>query len=251
MLELLIWKPVPEDSGLYSCVCADQRTSATVKINALPVTFKQKLRSVAVEEGGTAALRCELSKPVPFVEWRRRGNEVLTHGEKYHLRQRDVLMELRIFEVTPEDSDIYTCICGDIESTATLTVNILPVTFRQKLRNVQVEEGQSVSLSCELSKAGVSVQWRLAGDLLQSGEKFQMKQREACVELTIREAEPEDSGVYSCVCREQKTKATVKVIAVPATFRMSLKGVEAEEGSSDSSLRAVQERRPGAVAERR
>ena len=78
---------------------------------------------MAVEEGGTAALRCELSKPVPFVEWRRRGSEVLTHGEKYHLRQRDVLMELRIFDVTPEDSDIYTCICGDIESTATLTVN--------------------------------------------------------------------------------------------------------------------------------
>nr|XP_010774574.1 PREDICTED: obscurin-like [Notothenia coriiceps] len=111
-------------------------------------------------------------------------------------------------------------------------LGLLPVTFRQKLGNVQVEEGQSVSLSCELSKAGVSVQWRLAGDLLQSGEKFQMKQREACVELTIREAEPEDSGVYSCVCREQKTKATVKVIAVPATFRVSLKGVEAEEGSS-------------------
>ncbi|KAK5907683.1 hypothetical protein CesoFtcFv8_005503 [Champsocephalus esox] len=232
MLELLIWKAVPEDSGLYSCVCADQRTSATVKINALPVTFKQKLRSVAVEEGGTAALRCELSKPVPFVEWRRQGSEVLTHGEKYRLRQRDVLLELRILDVTPEDSDIYTCICGDIESTATLTVNILPVTFRQKLGSVQVEEGQSVSLSCELSKAGVPVQWRLAGDLLQSGDKFQMKQREACVELTIREAEPGDSGVYSCVCREQKTKATVKVIAVPATFRVSLKGVEAEEGSS-------------------
>lgn len=31
-LELLIWKPVPEDSGVYSCACADQITSATVKI---------------------------------------------------------------------------------------------------------------------------------------------------------------------------------------------------------------------------
>lgn len=31
-LELLIWKPVPGDSGVYSCVCADQKTSATIKI---------------------------------------------------------------------------------------------------------------------------------------------------------------------------------------------------------------------------
>lgn len=31
-LELLIWKAVPEDSGLYKCLCADQFTSATVKV---------------------------------------------------------------------------------------------------------------------------------------------------------------------------------------------------------------------------
>lgn len=34
-LELLIWKPVPEDSGLYSCVCAAKMTSATVKITGM------------------------------------------------------------------------------------------------------------------------------------------------------------------------------------------------------------------------
>lgn len=39
------------------------------------------------------------------------------------MRQRDMLIELKIFDVAPEDSDIYTCICGNIETTATLTVN--------------------------------------------------------------------------------------------------------------------------------
>lgn len=49
-LELLIWKPAPEDSGVYSCECADQITSATVKItgkillpNELNDGFKNKL----------------------------------------------------------------------------------------------------------------------------------------------------------------------------------------------------------------
>lgn len=90
---------------------------------ALPVTFKQKLRNVLVEEGNTAALRCELSKSGHTVEWRKRGDELIRSGEKYHMRQKDMLIELRIFDVTPEDSDIYTCICGNIETTATLTVN--------------------------------------------------------------------------------------------------------------------------------
>uniref|UniRef100_A0A3P8RZ98 Ig-like domain-containing protein n=1 Tax=Amphiprion percula TaxID=161767 RepID=A0A3P8RZ98_AMPPE len=106
-LELLIWKPVPEDS-------------------ALPVTFKQKLRNVSIEEGNTAMLRCELSKPGHSVEWRKRGDEVIRNGEKYHIRQRDTLIELRIFDVTLEDSNIYTCICGSLETTKTtarITVN--------------------------------------------------------------------------------------------------------------------------------
>ncbi|TDH08594.1 hypothetical protein EPR50_G00099190 [Perca flavescens] len=231
-LELLIWKPVPEDSGVYSCVCADQMTSATVKITALPVTFKQKLRNVLVEEGNTAALRCELSKSGHTVEWRKRGDELIRSGEKYHMRQRDMLIELRIFDVTPEDSDIYTCICGNIETTATLTVNALPINFKQKLKNLQVEEGHNITLYCEISKAGVPVEWRLGGDLLENGEKYQIKQRDSALELIIRDAEPEDSGIYTCVCREQRTKATVKVIAVPATFKVSLKSQEAEEYSS-------------------
>ncbi|XP_050933200.1 LOW QUALITY PROTEIN: obscurin [Lates calcarifer] len=231
-LELLIWKPVPEDSGVYSCVCAEQTTSATVKITALPVTFKQKLRNVLIEEGNTATLRCELSKPGHTVEWRRRGNELIRNGEKYHIRQRDMLIELRIVDVTPEDSDIYTCICGNIETTATLTVNALPITFKQKLRNLQVEEGHNITLYCEISKPGIPVEWRLGGDSLENGEKYQIKQRDSALELTIRDAVLEDSGVYTCVCREQRTKATVKVIAVPATFKVSLKSQEAEEGSS-------------------
>lgn len=81
------------------------------------------MKNVLIEEGNTAAFRCELSKPGHSVEWRKRGDEVIRNGEKYQMRQRDTLLELRIFDVTPEDSDIYTCICGNIETTATLTVN--------------------------------------------------------------------------------------------------------------------------------
>ncbi|KAK0155211.1 Obscurin [Merluccius polli] len=231
--ELLLWRPVPGDSGVYSCVCADQKTSATVTIIALPVTFKQKLKNVLTEEGSSATFRCELSKPGHAMEWRRGGDEVIQNGEKYHLRHRDVHAELKILDVTPEDSNIYTCICGDIETTATLTVNALPVSFRQKLQNVQMKEGQNVTLQCEISRAGVVVEWwRLGGDLLQNGEKFLIKQRGSVQELILKEAVPEDSGVYLCVCRELRTRATVKVTAVPATFRGCLKSQEGEEGGS-------------------
>ncbi|XP_029562286.1 obscurin isoform X3 [Salmo trutta] len=231
--ELQIWKAVPEDSGVYSCECADQKTTATVKISALPVTFKQKLRNVHVEEGNNLVLHCELSKPGVPVEWMRGGEELLNNGEKFQIRQRELVNELKIIDAKPEDSNIYTCVCGSVETTAGVTVTAIPITFKQKLRNLQTEEGNTISLHCELSKAGVPVEWRLGGErILQNGDKYQIKQTDSALELLIREALPEDSGVYSCVCQDKKTKATVKVIAVPATFKVGLKNQEApEEGS--------------------
>lgn len=100
------------------------------------------------------------------------------------------------------------------ESVQYLCLSALPITFKQKLKNLQVEEGHNITLYCEISKAGVPVEWRLGGDLLENGEKYQIKQRDSALELVIRDAEPEDSGVYTCVCREQRTKATVKVIGM-------------------------------------
>lgn len=88
------------------------------------------------------------------------------------------------------------------------------MTFKQKLKNLQVEEGHNITLHCEISKPGIPVEWRLGGDLLENGEKYQIKQRDYTVELIIRDADPEDSGVYTCVCREQRTKATVKVVGM-------------------------------------
>lgn len=77
-----------------------------------------------------------------------------------------------------------------------------------------MEEGYSVTLYCEISKPGATVEWRLGGGLLENGDKYQIKQRDSALELIIRDADPEDSGVYTCVCRGQKTKATVKVIGL-------------------------------------
>ncbi|XP_042339373.1 obscurin-like, partial [Plectropomus leopardus] len=69
--ELLINKVVPEDSGDYNCVCGDQKTTASLKIRAQPVTFRQKLESQEAEEGASVTLRCELSKPGVSVEWKK------------------------------------------------------------------------------------------------------------------------------------------------------------------------------------
>ncbi|XP_042075782.1 obscurin isoform X22 [Haplochromis burtoni] len=233
--ELVIKKVVPEDSGDYSCVCGDQKTTASLSIKAKPVTFKQKLESLEAEEGGSVTLRCELSKVGVPVEWRK-GTQVLKSGERYQMKQKASMNELVIEKVVPEDSGDYSCVCGDQKTTASLNIKAQPVTFKQKLESQQAEEGADIILHCELSKAGVPVEWKKGTQVLKSGEKFQMKQKSSVNELVIKKVMPEDSGDYSCVCGDQKTTASLSIKAQPVTFKQKLESQQAEEGA-DISLR--------------
>ncbi|XP_028988214.1 obscurin isoform X3 [Betta splendens] len=231
--ELLICKVVPEDSGDYSCVCGDQKTSASLSVRAQPVTFKQKLESQEAEEGASVALRCELSKPGVVVEWRR-GTRTLQAGERFQMKQEDTLNELLISKVVPEDSGDYSCVCGDQQTSASLTIKAQPVTFKQRLENQKAEEGATVTLCCELSKPGSSVEWRKGAQVLKAGEKYQMKQRGSVNELLINKVKPEDAGDFTCVCGDQKTTGSLSVKVQPATFKQKLEHQEAEEGADIS-----------------
>ncbi|KAJ8337404.1 hypothetical protein SKAU_G00386240 [Synaphobranchus kaupii] len=230
-VELKICHLTPEDSGDYNCNCGDHKTTASVSVKALPITFTRELKNQECEEGGSVTLHCELSKPGASVEWRK-GTELLKSGEKYKMKQKDSSVELKISHLTPEDSGDYNCNCGDHKTTASISVKALPITFTRELKNQECEEGGSVTLHCELSKPGASVEWRKGTELLKSGEKYKMKQKDSSVELKICHLTPEDSGDYNCNCGDHKTTASVSVKALPITFTRELKNQECEEGGS-------------------
>ncbi|XP_032387945.1 obscurin isoform X15 [Etheostoma spectabile] len=232
--ELQIKNLEVEDSGEYSCMCVDQKTSATVKVNALPPTYIQKLKSQEAEEGASVTLHCELSKPGVAVEWKK-GTQALKSGEKYQMKQNASVNELLINKVVPEDSGDYSCVCGDQKTTGSLNIKAQPVTFKQKLESQEVEEGASVALHCELSKPGVPVEWKKGTQVLKSGEKYQMKQNASMNELLINKVVPEDSGDYSCVCGDQKTTASLNVKAPPSATKLESKRQETKETMKDKN----------------
>ncbi|XP_052332721.1 obscurin-like isoform X9 [Oncorhynchus keta] len=231
VLTLTIKQLEEKDSGTYTCDVGTAKMTAKVTVKALPASFKQKLKNQQATEGENATLCCVLAKPGAKVQWKK-GTENLKAGNKYEMKQKDACCELQIKHLKVEDSGEYSCECGDQRTTATINVNALPVTFKHKLESQEAEEGGSVTLHCELSKPGVHVEWRKGTQVLKSGEKYQMKQKESVSELLISKVVPEDSGDYSCVCGEQKTTASLKIKALPATFKHDLESQEVEEGGS-------------------
>uniref|UniRef100_A0AAY5F4W9 Ig-like domain-containing protein n=1 Tax=Electrophorus electricus TaxID=8005 RepID=A0AAY5F4W9_ELEEL len=112
------------------------------------------------------------------------------------------------------------------------------IVFWNKLKNQVAEEGKAVTLHCELSRSGAAVEWWKGEKLLQPGQKYQLRERDASHELVITDTVPEDSGVYTCVCEGQKSKATIRIagtrirLCVATTFKQNLKNQEAPEGGS-------------------
>lgn len=90
----------------------------------------------------------------------------------------------------------------------------VPATFKVSLKSQEAEEGNSVTLRCELSKKGLLVQWQREAQVLSEEMfrgKYQMKVEGKVAQITILDVQPEDAGKYSCIIGDEKTTAEVKV----------------------------------------
>lgn len=87
----------------------------------------------------------------------------------------------------------------------------IPAEFTQPLKTVEAREGETITLSCEYSLPGVHFHWNKGYESIRPGDKYFMKQRKTVISLTIKTLRPEDSGEYTCQCRDHRTTASLQV----------------------------------------
>ena len=96
-----------------------------------------------------------------------------------------------------------------------------PLFFQEELQSLEVEEGETVLLCCELSKPGVPVEWRKGRVLLRPGGKYEMRQDGCELQLRIHDVSPQDKGDYICSAGDQQTTGSLRVkgICIPMAYR--------------------------------
>lgn len=87
----------------------------------------------------------------------------------------------------------------------------IPAEFTKPLGIAEAKEGETVTLTCEYSLPGVVFHWSKGLESIRTGDKYIVKQRRTFNSLTIRDLSPEDSGDYTCQCRDHRTTASLKV----------------------------------------
>ena len=92
-----------------------------------------------------------------------------------------------------------------------LSIPAIPAEFTQPLQSMEVKEGEDVTLSCEFSLPGVAFHWKRGLETLRAGERYLMKQKRSFISLTITGPKPQDSGDYTCQCRDHRTTASLTV----------------------------------------
>lgn len=66
-------------------------------------------------------LCCELNKPNAQVEWKK-DSKVIKQSKKHKLHREGSTSELVIRDLVADDAGNYSCICGDQQTTAAVTV---------------------------------------------------------------------------------------------------------------------------------
>lgn len=108
-----------------------------------------------------------------------------------------------------------------------------------ELENQEAEEGDSITLRCEVSRSRAPVEWRKGGVVLQPSSKYEMRQEGVVLELCIHDLEHEDNGYYTCDVGDQLSTASVAVHGKPVMTAMVQASSNPLRAGTDGFLTSV------------
>ncbi|XP_046554801.1 titin-like [Haliotis rubra] len=217
-----------EHNAKIMIVAQDKKSSATLTVKAEPVKFIRPLADITVTEKQDIYLECEINKPGLKPTWKIDGNKVSASG-RFQLLSEGNVHKLIIKEAELDDENVYTVTFDDVTSTASVLVDELPIEITKPLKDLEIMEGTSLTLTCEVNKPNIPSKWMRNGEEITPSERIEMTVDDTRHTLTIPKSEVDDEAVYKCVIKDRKTSARVTVKEEPFEFLQPLTDVHVME----------------------
>ncbi|XP_030387653.1 muscle M-line assembly protein unc-89 isoform X2 [Scaptodrosophila lebanonensis] len=177
--------------------------------------FNSLLHDRTVSEGANLRLNCIISGDENTnIEWLK-NHRPLPKDPRYQMVYQNGEASLEIFAAVAEDSGNYTCCAsndfGESLTHAQLRVYkhfkeaAMPSTFTQPIRDTYSLNENELVLDCRVrGQPRPEIQWMKGNDLIINDEKYQQTdQPDGYSKLLIRNPTEKDSGIYSCVARNE------------------------------------------------
>ncbi|XP_074520910.1 obscurin-like protein 1a [Halichoeres trimaculatus] len=219
------------DSGTYTCDTGESNTSCTLEVYEHKLEIVHDLEDLYIQEDQNAVFMCEVSLEDVAGEWYRNGHKIRP-TTTIKIRTEGTKHFLLMCNVTEEDAGEIRFKARDVESTAYLEVEELPVSIVKPLRDRTALEKHRVILECTVSSPRSSATWYKGSEELFPSDRMEILADGCSHKLVILQAAVEDEGTYSIEVGEHSCTAKLMVEAQALVMVKELEDEEVNESES-------------------
>ncbi|XP_038136864.1 obscurin-like protein 1a [Cyprinodon tularosa] len=216
------------DSGSYTCDTGDISTVCSLEVYEHELEILQDLEDLYIQEDQNAVFMCEVSLEDVTGEWFRDGHKIRP-SSTIKIRNEGTKHFLLMCNVKVEDAGEIRFVARDVESTAYLEVEELPVSIVKPLRDRTALEKHRVILECTVSSPRCDATWYKGKQELEPSERMEIIAEGCSHKLVINQVVVEDEGTYSIQVGEHTSKAKLLVEAQALVMLKELEDVEVME----------------------
>lgn len=219
------------DSGLYKCDTGEINTSCSLEVYEHKLEMVQELEDLYIQEDQNAVFMCEVSLGDVTGEWYKDGYKIRPTST-IKIRTEGTKHFLLMCNVKADDAGEIRFVARDVESTAYLEVEELPVSIVKPLRDRTALEKHRVILECTVSSPRSSATWYKGREELVPSDRIEILVDGCCHKLIIHEVAVEDEGTYSIEVGEHTSKAKLLVESQALVMVKELEDVEVAEAET-------------------
>ncbi|CAJ0928796.1 unnamed protein product, partial [Mesorhabditis belari] len=221
------------DRAEYQCLIhnqfgTDYSNRTLLEVQEAPI-FTNEPDDVALLVGQNARIACSATGvPPPLIKWQKDGGDSFPAAAERRLHVYPNDDHLYVMSVKREDAGVYTCHATNEvgHQQASATLRVYDNSFRSRLNDVKVNEGEMILLDCTVElQDGQRMQWfrqkeeNTEKQLLSADNRLTLKARDQL--LILVKTSLVDNGIYSCELWAgshllARQTANVQIISTPS-----------------------------------